>query len=87
MNRVYLEITDGQEVMTFLTEAKKKGLLKDISAEKVEMALRQKAFPIKVPISLDGIIGLAGNPVVKKMFGRKIDDAAIKYLKAALETG
>ena len=85
--RIYLEIRDAESLVDFLKEAQKRtGLLKDISPGKLRKALSTKAFPIRIPIDLDGVIDIASNPVLKKMFGRKVEDATKRYLIAALET-
>ena len=87
MNQVYLEIGDLDSLVNFILEVQKKtGLLKDISVNKVRQAMSGKVFPMQIPVDLDSVIGLAGNPVVKKIFGKKIEDTTIKYLLAAIES-
>lgn len=88
MTQVYLTIGDKQEFISFLAEAKKKtGLLKDISLEQVNYSLNENDFPVSIPISLDGVLNLCGNPILKKMFGKKVEDVTRKYLKAAMRAG
>ncbi len=88
MTQVYLTIGDKQEFISFLAEAKKKtGLLKDISLEQVNYSLSENDFPVSIPISLDGVLNLCGNPILKKMFGKKVEDVTRKYLKAAMRAG
>lgn len=87
MSQIYLEIGDAESMTAFLEEAKMKtGLLKDISLDKVEYVLSTKEFPIRVPVNLDAVIELAMNPMVKKMFGKKIEETTKKALLKAIES-
>ena len=87
MSQVYLEIGDAESMTAFLEEAKKKtGLLKDISLDKVEYVLSRKEFPIRVPVDLNAVIDLAMNPMVKKIFGKKIEETTKKALLKAIES-
>lgn len=87
MSQVYLEIGDAESMTAFLEEAKKKtGLLKDISLDKVEYVLSMKEFPIRVPVDLNAVIDLAMNPMVKKIFGKKIEETTKKALLKAIES-
>jgi hypothetical protein len=87
MSQIYLEIGDAESMTAFLEEARAKtGLLKDISLDKVEYVLSTKEFPIRVPVNLDAVIELAMNPVVKKMFGKKIEETTKKALLKAIES-
>ena len=86
MSQIYLEIESIEALTEFLQEAKTKtGLLKDIPLDKVECALAEKEFPIRVPVNLDSVIELAMNPIVKKIFGKKIEEATKRTLLKALE--
>lgn len=87
MNQIYIEIGNLESLTNLLAEAKKKGLMKDISIDKVERAFRNKDFPMRVPVRMDGVIELAGNPVLKKMFGRRIENGVLNYLEKALGAG
>lgn len=87
MSQIYLEIGSSRELMAFLQETKKKtGLLKDISLDKVECVLEEKEFPLRVPVDLDSVIDLAANPIVKKVFGKKIEETTKKALLKAIES-
>jgi len=86
MDRIYIEIESLESLTSLLTEAKKRGLLKDISQEKVEMAFKSKAFPIRVPVNTESLLALAGGPM-GKIFGKKIENATIKYLEMAVRAG
>lgn len=87
MGQIYIEIGNLKSLTNLIAEAKKKGLMKDISIEKVEKAFRNKAFPMKVPVQMDEVLELAGNPVLKKMFGKKIENGMLTYLEKALGAG
>lgn len=87
MSQVYLEIGNARELMEFLEEAKRKtGLLKDIPLDTVEYVLEEKEFPIRIPVDLNSVIDLAANPVVKKVFGKKIEETTKKALLKAIES-
>ena len=86
MSQVYLEIGDLPSLIEFVQEAKEKtGLLKDISTKKLEVLLSEKEFPIRVPVDLDSVIGLAANPMVKKIFGKRIEETTLRTLLKAIE--
>ncbi len=79
MSQIYLEIGDVDSFMEFIKDAKESGFLKDISSDKVKSLLEKKEFPIRVKIELNQVFELlAANPMVKKLFGKKIEDATIK---------
>ena len=89
MGRVYLELENLDSMVAFVKDLQKKtGLLKDISTDKVEKILKNSnkvIFPVKIPIELEDVISLVSqNPIATKMFGKKIDDAAKKFLIAML---
>lgn len=87
MSQIYLEIGNSEELMEFLREAKRKtGLLKDIPLDKVECVLEEKEFPLRVPVDLDSVIDLAANPMVKKIFGKKIEETTKKAILKAIES-
>lgn len=87
MSQIYLEISNAEGLMDFLQEAKTKtGLLKDISLDKVECILAEKEFPIRIPVNLESVLDLAANPIVKKIFGKKIEETTKKALLKAIES-
>lgn len=86
MSQIYLEIGDLQAIINFLDGAKEIGLLKDISSKKVEDLMSKKEFPIRLPIELDQVMAVAANPVIKKVFGKKIEETTLKCLVKAMET-
>ena len=87
MSQIYLEIGNMEGLMEFLQEARRKtGLLKDIPLDKVECVLEEKEFPIRIPVDLDSVLDLAMNPVVKKIYGKKIEETTKKALLKAIES-
>lgn len=82
---IYLEIADAEGLLAFIQEVKKKtGLLKDISLKQVEQIASGKEFPVRIPVSLDLFVSLASNPILKKIFGKKVEDAARRFLRKEL---
>lgn len=88
MNGIYIEIESLESITGSLAEAKKKGLLKDISQEKVEMAFKDKTFPIRVPVNFGILLDyiLAMGPMAK-IFGKKIESNTIRFLEMAVRAG
>lgn len=86
MSKIYLEIGSLESLVGFIESAKEAGLLKDVSPKKVEDLLSGKEFPVRVPVDLDKVLDVAANPVVRKIFGKKIEDTTVRtILKAANE--
>lgn len=80
MSQIFLEIGDIESTMEFIRDAKESGFLKDISSDKVESLLKDKEFPIRIQIELDDVFKLASNPIVRKLFGKKIEDTTVKTI-------
>ena len=86
MSQVYLEIGNIEDLITFIESAKEVELLKDISCDKVRNILKEKNFPVRLPIDINQALGIAANPVVRKIFGKKIEETTINtILKVANE--
>ena len=75
---IYITIKDPASLKAFLMEAKGVGLLKDVSLN--DMSFREDDFPMDFPVDIDAFLKLAGNPVVKKVFGKKIESSVKGYL-------
>lgn len=81
--KIYIEIEDLQTMISLLMEAKKRtGLLKDVSPELVARYFSGKEFPVRIPVKADGILDIAANPIVRKIFGKKIEEKARILIKA-----
>lgn len=80
MSQIFLEIGDIESTMEFMKDAKEAGFLKDISSDKVESLLRNKEFPIRIQIELNDVFKLASNPMIRKLFGKKIEDTTVKTI-------
>lgn len=86
MSQIYLEIGSLESLTGFIQDAKGAGLLKDISTQKVADLMSSKEFPVRVPVELDQVLKLMANPMVRKIFGKKIEETTVRtILKAAKE--
>lgn len=84
MSQVYLTIDSLETLMAFLQEAKNAGLLKDVSLAQVRHLFERKAFPLQIPVDLSAVLNVAGNAVVRKTFGKKIEQKTVDILNSAL---
>lgn len=84
MSQVNLEIKDLETLIAFIEDAKKVGLLKDISTEQVKRSFSGKTFPIRIPVDLDAVLKVAGNRIVKTAFAKTIQDKTVDILNKAL---
>ena len=84
---IFLEIESAEGLTAFLKEAKKTGLLKDVSLNDIEDAIRTKEFPLRIPVNLDAVLNLCRNPVLRKLFGGKIESKAKMILATAKRKG
>ena len=87
MSQIYLEIGSLESLTGFIQEAKDAGLLKDISLKKVEDLMSTKAFPVRVPVELDQVVNLMANPMVRKIFGKKIEETTVRTILRAAKEG
>lgn len=85
MSQIYLEIGSLESLVRFIENAKEVGLLKDISTKKVENLMSGKEFPVRVPVELDQVMNLMANPMVRKIFGKKIEDTTVRTILKAAE--
>lgn len=83
MSQVNLEIDSLETLLAFIGDAKKVGLLKDISTEQVKVSFSKKTFPIRIPVDLNAILAIAGKPVLKP-FGKQIERKTVDILNKAL---
>lgn len=77
---IFLEITDKASLVPFVSDAKKAGMLRNIDISKIS----DDRFPIRIPVNLDSVIKLAGNPIVRKTFGKRIEMTVTSYLEAVV---
>lgn len=85
--KVYITIADPGILHELLTEGKKRKLFSTISVEKVDRLMANKTFPIQIPVELEDILGLVGSPIVKKMFGKKVEETVGMCLQKVIEAG
>ena len=69
---IKLRIEDPASFVELMREMKRAGLLKDIPNE---IILDEGIFPLDVPIDISKVLEIAGNPVIRKVFGKKMDTA------------
>ena len=79
---IFLEIDSAEGLVAFVTEAKKTGLLRDISMTEIESITRKKSFPVRIPVNMNAVLDLCKNPILRRLFGAKIDSKAKRYLEA-----
>lgn len=84
MGQVYLEIESLDTLVAFLTDAKKKGFLKNVSIEMVESLFKTKTFPIRVPVDIYAILEAADNKILKAKYGKRIEEKTVENLNMAL---
>ena len=79
---IFLEIDSAEGLIAFVKEAKKTGLLRDISMDELENITKKKRFPVRIPVNMNAVLDLCRNPILKRLFGAKIDSKAKRYLEA-----
>ena len=67
---IKLRIEDPVSCIELMREMKRIGLLRDISNE---IVLRTDQFPMDIPIDAEKLLEMVNNPVIKKVFGKKMD--------------
>ena len=77
--KIYISIEDLDSLVAFIQEAQKVGLLKDIR----KISFKESDFPMQLPVDIEAFMKLTGNPVVKKVFGKKIESTLRGYLVGA----
>ena len=83
MDQVNLEIGNLETLITFIENAKKVGLLKDISTNQVKVSFSKMTFPIHIPVDLNGVIAIVGKPILKP-FGKQIEKKTVDILNKVL---
>lgn len=79
--KIYISIEDLASLECFIEEAQKVGLLKGVNAN--ELTFNESDFPMRLPVDIDAFLKLTGNPIVKKVFGKKIESTLQYYLMEA----
>ena len=89
MAQLFSTIETPEDLMDILQEGRRKGLFKTLSLEAVERLARRKEFqfPMQIPVELDNLMELMGNPIAKKVLGTKFDHVVGVCLRKAFETG
>ena len=85
--KIYITIEDQTALDDILLEGQRKGLFKNLRIDLIRKLIKEKSFPVQIPVELDDMFDLVGNPIVKKMFGSKLDKAVGVCLQKILEAG
>lgn len=80
MGKVYLEIDSMETLIAFVQDAKGIGLLKDVSLAQVRHKCGKYEFPLRVPVNLNAVIGVAENKIVKVAFGKTIEKMVTDFI-------
>ena len=83
MSQVNLEIDNLETLITFIQDAKKIGLLKDVSTAQVKHSFSKTEFPIRIPVDLNAVLAFAGKPILKP-FGKQIERKTLDILNKVL---
>lgn len=76
---VKLRIEDKLSMIELVSKLKKAGLLKE------EISLNGTDYPMDIPLDVDKLLSLTTNPIVGKVFGRKMETTLTANLKRALK--
>ena len=76
--KIYISIEDPESLESFVTEAQRIGLLKGIRIN--TNAFRKDDFPMQFPVDVEAFLKLTANPMVKKIYGKKIEATLRGYL-------
>lgn len=79
---IKLRIEDAGSFAQVMRELKRNGLLRDIPDE---IILEADAFPMDIPLDLGKILEAAGNPVIRKAFGKKMNTVLTSYVAAIMK--
>lgn len=82
---IFLTINDQKSLELFIKGAAANGMIRSLNPQELIQWMRTVEFPIQVPVDFDKVLATAGNPIVKKVFGKKIDETFTRYVKTAME--
>lgn len=71
MMNIYIVIKTKDEYLEMLQAMQKMGYLRDLKEE----SLSESCFPVELAVDLEKVLSGMKNPIVNKMFGKKIDTA------------
>lgn len=75
--QVNLRFNDISSFVDTLRELKVHGLLSSLPND---IILDEDMFPMDIPLDITNLINLASNPVVKKAFGKKINETLMTHI-------
>jgi len=76
--KIYIYVEDLSSMKSFINEARKIGFMKGIDFNKI--SFKESDFPMRLPVDIEAFLKLTANPVVKKIFGKKIETTLENYL-------
>lgn len=82
---IYLEIENKRALATFVKGAVRNGYLRRFDLRDVADWINETAYPIRVPVNLESVIGVGANPVVKGIFGGNIDKVLSNCIQEAID--
>lgn len=75
---VTLKVNDRESWLELYGELKKIGLLPNVAVN--DVALGEEAFPMEIPVDIQALLKIIGNPVVKP-FRKKINESLERTLE------
>lgn len=84
---MYLTINSLGDLVNLIRMLKEAGFLKDVTAMDVVSAFEKKDFPLQLPVNVEALLGVLKNPIVGRVFGKKIDLKAKEIWQKAIEAG
>ena len=79
---IKLRIENAESFEKLLVLLKANGLLKDMPND---VSFNDELFPLDLALNVEKLIGMIGNPVVRKIFGKRIDTTLMTYLEQIIE--
>ena len=76
----YLTIDSKEDLTKLIAGAIKGGYLRKVDLRHVINWIDNVELPVKLQVSLNGVIGIAQNVVVRQVFGKNIDNALTNYV-------
>ena len=74
---VNLRFNDIQSFVGTLRELKNRGLLSQLPND---IILDEDMFPMDIPLDVTNLVNLASNPMVRRAFGKKMDDTLMTHI-------
>ena len=79
---IKLRIENAESFVKLLVLMKANGLLKGMPND---VSFDDEMFPLDLALNVEKLIGMIGNPVVRKIFGKRIDTTLMAHLEQIIE--